>query len=80
MEQQIELTYNAGMKMPPPINFAELCKELRTRGSYTQQEMADLLEVNIRSYQRWEEGTREPHAQAVVRLLALRDYLDKKKK
>lgn len=80
MEQQITSAYNQGMQMPPPIDFAELCKDLRIKGMYTQQEMADLLEVNIRTYQRWEEGKREPNAQAVVRLLAIRDYIHKRLK
>ena len=80
MERLDKVAYNGDMKLPPKIDFAELCKELRARGRYTQQEIADLLEVNISTYQRWEQGRRTPCGQAVVNLLALRDYLNKKAK
>lgn len=69
------LGYNSEMQ----IDFSALCKELRSKGKYSQQEMSDLLEVNLRTYQRWEEGVTEPSAQAVVRLLSLKSHFETKK-
>ncbi len=63
--------------IPQQMNFAEMCKSLRTQLGLTQQKMADLLKVDMRHYQKWEYGTHEPSALAVAKLLAIRDQLAK---
>lgn len=69
MEQQIVFAYNGVMPMPPKIDFAQLCKQIRAETGRTQKEMAEILgPVNIRTYQRWEEGEVEPSAQAAFKL------------
>jgi transcriptional regulator with XRE-family HTH domain len=84
MERQIEqingFSYNPGMPLPPDIDFAEFCKELRAKGKYTQQEMADKLGATLVGYQMWEYGKRKPSAKFAVRILALRDEMEAKKR
>ena len=82
MEQLIaeddDVMYNRPM-IWPEIDFAALCRDLRAWKKMTQEEMADYLGVNRRSYRYWEAGTREPGAQATFRLCRiLQEYESKK--
>ncbi len=53
------------------INFAEICKEIKNSGKYTQVEMAKKLGVPVRTYRSWEYGQREPNGQCAARILEL---------
>lgn len=48
--------------------FSKRLKGFRTEKGLTQQEIADLLDINRVSYARWEDGTREPTLENVVKL------------
>lgn len=85
MEQIIGIStgfsYNwlMGQSDDAPIDFATLCKEIRTELDITQKEMAARLGVNLRSYQRYEAGDMKPAAEAAYRL-AIMDMERKLKK
>lgn len=53
------------------IDFSTICKQIRSKQGYTQQQMADILGVNARNYRRWETGEGEPNAQAAFILARL---------
>ncbi|SFP03306.1 Helix-turn-helix domain-containing protein [Oscillibacter sp. PC13] len=55
------------------IKFAERLRELRKQKNLTQREMADFLDIKIRSYQNYEGGDRRPDYEGLV---ALADYFD----
>lgn len=63
--------------LPEPVNFAELCKELRQALSMSQAQMSNFLGVGLRHYQYWESGRYEPGGQYAIKLLAIRDQLAK---
>src|SRR5689334_3151819 len=73
MEYSIEAIllnpYNLGMPLhPQEIDFARICKELRSRRKLTQKAMADKLGVGLRAYQNYEQGKQEPRGSAAFRL------------
>ncbi len=80
MEQQGIFAYNYGMNILLDVNFAELCKELRNKGKYTQEEMAKKLGVSRRTYQYWENGKWQPNVQAALRIFTLRDEIERNSK
>lgn len=47
--------------------------DIRKKRGYTQQNMADYLNIALRSYQRYESGSHEPTLQVLV---IIADYLD----
>jgi DNA-binding transcriptional regulator YiaG len=51
---------------------AKKCREVRKELGHTQQEMAQLMGVNLRTWQRWEEGFHKPHNSALLLLEELR--------
>ena len=53
------------------IRFTERLQALRREHNLTQQNMADLLEIKLRSYQYYEGGGRRPDWET---LIALADY------
>ena len=55
------------------IKFAERLRELRNEKHVTQQNMADVLQVKLRSYQCYEGSERRPNYEGLV---ALADYFD----
>jgi DNA-binding XRE family transcriptional regulator len=59
------------MQQLPKVDFAKLCKELREKGKWTQQEIADMLGVHIVTYKRWEAGKIEPNAQAAFQICCI---------
>lgn len=71
-------TANIVIELPPPINFAELCKNLRHALGMSQAEMSIFLGVGLRHYQYWESGRYEPGGQYTAKLLAIRDQLENK--
>jgi DNA-binding XRE family transcriptional regulator len=67
MEHLMHFTYNFCMTMQK-IDFSEICRKIRLQLGHTQQEMADLFGVNIRTYQSWEAGEADPNGQVGFRL------------
>ena len=55
------------------IKFRERLQELRKEKGKTQKNMADFLEIKVRSYQSYEGGDRRPDYE---KLVALADYFD----
>lgn len=48
--------------------FNKRLRELRMKTNYTQQQMADKLEIGLRAYQKYEEGSREPSLETLVKI------------
>ena len=48
--------------------FHERLKEIRLATAFTQKQMADLLGISLRSYQRYEQGTVEPNIPSIIRI------------
>ena len=49
-------------------NFAERLKQLRTERKLTQGRLAELLDVGLRVYHRWENGDATPHLDTLVKI------------
>ena len=52
----------------PNMGFKENLKRLRTERGWTQEQLARLLDVSLRSYTNWEVDGREPRYAVLVRL------------
>ena len=50
------------------MSFGKRLREARIQQNKTQQEMADLIGVALQSYQRYEQGDREPSLSTLVTL------------
>jgi transcriptional regulator with XRE-family HTH domain len=50
------------------MGFKENLKRLRTERGWTQEQLARLLDVSLRSYTNWEADGREPRYAVLVRL------------
>lgn len=48
--------------------FATRLKELRQSSKYTQKDIAKAISIELRSYQRYEEGVREPDNITMIQL------------
>ena len=61
------------------MNYSERMKLLRTEQHYSQQKVASLLGIALRSYQYYERGQREPTVSVIIALAKLygvsTDYL-----
>ena len=55
------------------MTFCKRLREVRMKRSFTQQALADAIGVALRSYQCYEQGTREP---SLSLLVALADALE----
>jgi len=55
------------------MEFGRRLRETRIQKKLTQQALADKIKVELRTYQRYEQGSREP---SFATLLALADALD----
>ena len=55
------------------IKFSERLRELRQEKGMKQREMADILQIKLRSYQNYEGGERRPDYEGLV---TLADYFD----
>lgn len=53
--------------------FHSRLREVRMLRKKTQQNTADLLQIKLRSYQAYEQGTSEP---SIPKLIALADFFD----
>ena len=53
--------------------FSERLKDLRVAKSTLQKDIADILDVSVRQYQRYEKGEQEPNING---LMTLADYFD----
>ena len=56
-----------------PMDLAYQLRLLRSESGYTQQQVADGVGMDMRAYQRYELGTREP---AFKYLVSLADFFD----
>lgn len=55
---------------PQTMSFNyKILKEHRTNLGYTQQEVADAVQANIRTYQKWENGETKPDGYYLLRIL-----------
>lgn len=48
--------------------FGKRLREQRIKNKYTQQNMADFLDVALRSYQKYEQGERSPSYELLVKI------------
>ena len=55
------------------MDFGKRLNETRKQKGYTAQQMADALEIGLRSYRAYESGDREPSFKTLV---TIADYLD----
>lgn len=53
------------------MNFNERLKYQRETFGYTQKQMAELIGITPRSYQRYESGEREPNIETLVQIANL---------
>lgn len=53
---------------PPPTPLARAIRHWRERRDLTQTELADALQVGVRTVQEWEAGTLEPRASKLLDL------------
>ena len=53
--------------------FNKRLRELRIKKQYTQQQFADKLSIGLRSYQKYEEGSREPSLMSIVKIADILD-------
>ncbi len=54
-------------------NFYIRLKECRSKSNVYQKQVAEILDITIRNYQRYEAGTLEPN---IDKLIALADYFN----
>lgn len=48
--------------------FSKRIRSMRMKRKYTQQRMADILEISLNTYQKYEQGERQPSLDMLVRL------------
>lgn len=65
------------MNSQEPVNFAELCKNIRAAYKKTQKEMATLLGIKKRTYERYEAGTIQPSGQIAWKLFNMQQELNR---
>ena len=53
--------------------FSEQLRKYRIKKGLTQQELASLLNINRVSYARWENNSREPNLETIVKLAQIFD-------
>ncbi len=53
------------------MNFNECLKQQREKSGYTQKQVAELLKIAPRSYQRYELGEREPNIETLIQIANL---------
>ena len=51
--------------------FSDKLKKLRKNKNLTQQQMADEFGINRVSYARWENGSRKPSSENLIKLVAI---------
>lgn len=50
------------------MNFGSRLNQTRKAKGLTAQQMADILEIGIRSYRAYESGDREPHFDTLIKI------------
>ncbi len=55
------------------MKFGKILREVRKERHFTQQTVADVIGVALRTYQQYEQGIREPN---YTTLVALADFLE----
>lgn len=55
------------------MDFCKNLRAVRLEKNMTQQQVADAINIALRSYQKYEQGIREP---SLTTLVALADFLD----
>ena len=55
------------------MNFSQKLKEIRISKKLTQSQIANILNIAIRQYQRYEYGTSDPTREVLIKLA---DYFD----
>ena len=53
--------------------FGKRLREVRMLRHFTQQQLADLLNIALRSYQKYEQGEREPSYNTLIRVADILD-------
>lgn len=53
------------------MKFNEKLRQLRIEKGFSQHSIAQQLQINDRSYQNYEYGTREPNIETLIRLSAI---------
>ena len=53
------------------MNIGEQLKNLRQQNNYTQEQLADLMNVSYQTVSKWERGIVEPDLQTIIRLSTL---------
>lgn len=53
--------------------FGKRLREMRMLRHFTQQQLADLLNIALRSYQKYEQGEREPSYNTLIRVADILD-------
>ena len=53
------------------MEFNEILRQVRKSKNMTQQQVSDLLHISIRTYQNYEQGTREPNIDKLIKLADL---------
>lgn len=62
---------------PQTMDFDyKMLKERRNKMGYTQQQVADAIETNVRTYQKWESGQTTPDGYFLLRLMNWLDFSD----
>ena len=73
----LQVLFNQGVTMSAfklAVNFLDMTnlperlRELRTKRNLTQTRLAELLDINPRVYNRWEQGVFVPHIDTVVKI------------
>lgn len=77
---ETRLIVNNVLHRPPEIDLSALFKETREALGCTQREMADLLGVPLRTYQKWEYSESIPNGKAVSIVYELRKQLKEQKR
>lgn len=62
---------------PQTMDFDyKMLKERRNKMGYTQKQVADAIETNVRTYQKWESGQTTPDGYFLLRLMNWLDFSD----
>ncbi len=62
------------LQLPKNLTFSDICKFIRKTLNVTQRIMAEKLNTDVRTYQKWEYGTSLPSDFAAFNLAILYQY------
>lgn len=76
-DEFVRLTWGHVYAGPKRMFFhCESLKHMRIDRGMTQKELADAIEVSVRTYQKWENGTTKPDCQSLLRIMNWLDISD----